>query len=289
METDAKKKSESILNKDGNAYSVSKHLYTAIRKSKKYIEDSGKFDKTGIDEGVEFTFDPENKGGIVIFSTDVNAKEVSKLVVVNWIKKFVATQVNRFAADKRLNKIAEKYSPDGWTVGHFLRGRYKAKNGKVFDENSMSVASLGLNTEAMITLAEEIWNEFKQESVLLKDYTSEDIMLINGDSEKMNESENDEVEWLVCIDSAIPGKLAVQFRQPDMERAIKCCRYYNKHSKRYAGRFVVYKAGKDQDQNEWEKIYPEESISESKEGIISCKYEVTNPEESEKFSGKITV
>ena len=60
---------------------------------------------------------------MIIFSTDVNAISNGKGIVgvlKNWAKTFF----NRMTANKRLDDIAEKYSPEGWTVGRFLRGRY---------------------------------------------------------------------------------------------------------------------------------------------------------------------
>lgn len=161
---------------NGNAYSTSKYLYKQI------VRENVKYNYEGVilSEGVDYTFDPKNLGGTIVFSTDVNAIEASKNKIVNWVKQKVATLNNRLHAVNRIDRIAQKYDLAGWTVGKGLSGRYTAKNGKVFGENSISVDIIGISTETLLEIATELCNLFNQEAVLVKDYTNNDIYLVNG-------------------------------------------------------------------------------------------------------------
>lgn len=129
-----------------NAYSASRYLYKAIKIDKDKIIASNI-----ISEGIEFQPAENEQGGMIIFSTEVNAVE-----------------------------LAQKYELIGWTVGKFLSGRYTDRTGKVYDENSLSVEVVGINSETLINLAEDICRDFEQETVLVKDYNSQKILFVNG-------------------------------------------------------------------------------------------------------------
>lgn len=136
-------------------------------------------EKTLVSEGIDFEPDEDKKGGIIVFSTDVNAVELSPNSLKNWLKKKVATFSNRFNSTKKIDKIADKHQLVGWTIGHYLDGRYKAKNGKKYGENSLSVEVIGIGFEKLLEIAEDICRDFKQESVLLQDFTSGRVLFVN--------------------------------------------------------------------------------------------------------------
>lgn len=69
------------------------------------------------------------------------------------------------------------YGVVGFTVGNFFKGRYPAADGSVFDETSTSIEIIGIPQAALLVLATEIAKEFKQETVLVKDYESQRIYL----------------------------------------------------------------------------------------------------------------
>ena len=129
-----------------NAYSATRYLYKAIKIDKDKIIASNI-----ISEGIKFQPAKNEQGGMIIFSTEVNAVELSK-----------------------------KYELIGWTIGKFLSGRYTDRTGKVYDENSLSVEVVGINSETLINLAEDICREFEQETVLVKDYNAQKILFVNG-------------------------------------------------------------------------------------------------------------
>lgn len=138
-------------------------------------------EKTILSEGIDFEPEENEKGGIIVFSTDVNAVELSPNKIKNWVKQKIDTYTNRFQSTKMIDKIADKHQLIGWTIGHYLDGRYKAKNGKMFGENSLSVEIIGINFEKLISIAEDICRDFKQESVLLQDFSSGRVLFVNPD------------------------------------------------------------------------------------------------------------
>lgn len=135
--------------------------------------------KSQLKEGVQWEIEPDKKGGIIVFSTDVNSVEMSPNKIVNWLKQKFATLKNRMQSTSKIDKYGEKHNLGGWTIGHYFDGRYTDKKGNFFGENSLSVEIVGEGTDEMISIAEDICREFNQESVLLKDYTSHRILFID--------------------------------------------------------------------------------------------------------------
>lgn len=154
-----------------------------------FLANSIRFDESTIiaksdnlSEAVDWEVEQDKKGGIIVFSTDVNAIKLSDNALVNWVKQKVHTISNRVGYNKKIDKIASNNKDVyAWTVGKYLHGRYKAKNGQVFDENSLSVEFIGVPTDTLINLAEEICKAFEQESVLVKSYTEDKIFFVNAD------------------------------------------------------------------------------------------------------------
>jgi hypothetical protein len=165
---------DKIINE--NAYSASKYLYKAIR-----INPNKIIDKSIINEAIEFEPAENEQGGMIIFSTEVNAIELSKNKFINWIKQKVETIKNKFKSYDKIDTLAKKYDLVGWTVGKFLNGRYTGRDGKIYDENSLSVEVVGIDSTTLINIAEDICREFNQESVLVKNYNTKKILFVNGE------------------------------------------------------------------------------------------------------------
>lgn len=132
-------------------------------------------------EGIDWDVPDSDKGGVIVFSTDVNAVTLDNNKFLNFFKQKVATIVNRFTATSKIDKIANNNDLVGWTIGHHLDGRYKAKNGKNFGENSLSVEIVGISFERLVAIAEELCRVFKQESVLCKSWTNGKVLFVNPD------------------------------------------------------------------------------------------------------------
>jgi hypothetical protein len=130
-----------------------------------------------IEEDISYQFD--EKGGIIVFSTDVNAIKSSDNRLVNWLKNKVETYKNRFSYNKKINTVINKHEDVyGITIGNFVKGRYKADDGSMYDEKSMSIEIIGVSTETLNSIAEDLAKEFKQETVLVKNYETNLIYLV---------------------------------------------------------------------------------------------------------------
>ena len=133
------------------------------------------------------------RGGIIIFSTEVNSLDVSEVKVFNFIAKKLKSIRNRIFSKSKLNKViknfndAEKMLSDepiedyigAFSIGNFFSGRYIGDNEKVFNERSLSIEINGISTKGLMFLAEEIAKEFDQETVLVKDLNVNKIYLMN--------------------------------------------------------------------------------------------------------------
>jgi hypothetical protein len=128
------------------------------------------------DYSIDFFSD---KGGIITFSTDVNAIKTSTNKLINYIKNKIKTIYNRLTANKKMNKVLLKHeSIYGVTIGNFVRGRYKAEDGTLYDEKSLSIEIIGITPEVLNLVAEDLAREFSQESVLVKNYETNKIYLV---------------------------------------------------------------------------------------------------------------
>ena len=78
----------------------------------------------------------------------------------------------------QINDIPKCNDIFAWTVGKYFHGRYKAKNGTIFDENSISVELLNVSVDTIISFAEELCKEFSQETVLVKLYGEDRILFV---------------------------------------------------------------------------------------------------------------
>lgn len=147
------------------------------------------------------------KGGMIVFSIEVNAENLSDNKIINHIKQFVLTLKNRFTRNSILDKIVKKFNGDttklidekiyNYTVGKFFKGRYLSDDNHTFDETSTSIEVNGLSSSGLLLLAEFIAKSFKQETVLVKDFNKDKIYL--ADSEKFEgslEELDDEIEKL---------------------------------------------------------------------------------------------
>lgn len=159
--------------RSGGAYNGGRYLSKAISsKGKKNIAES-------LNEGIQFEPNENERGGIIVFSTDVNAETLSSNRFINFLKQKLVTISNRINATKKIDKIAKENELVGWTIGHYLDGRYTAKNGKEYGENSLSVEIIGVTFDTLYKIAMELCESFKQESVLLKDFSSGRVAFVD--------------------------------------------------------------------------------------------------------------
>ena len=134
------------------------------------------------------------RGGIIVFSTDVNAVELDKNKIINKIKQVITTFKNRLKKDAIIHNVMNKFNDKGgeyigaYSVGNFFKGKYVGDNGEMYNERSLAVEINGLSSESLLKVAEMIAQEFMQETVLVKDlnknkiYVADSIPMANGSS-----------------------------------------------------------------------------------------------------------
>ena len=134
------------------------------------------------------------RGGIIVFSTDVNAVELDKNKIINKIKQVITTFKNRLKKDTIIHNVMNKFNDKGgeyigaYSVGNFFKGKYVGDNGEMYNERSLAVEINGLSSESLLKVAEMIAQEFMQETVLVKDlnknkiYTADSIPMADDSS-----------------------------------------------------------------------------------------------------------
>lgn len=124
----------------------------------------------------------QHKGGIIVFSTDVNAVQLSKNALINYIYSKVQSIKNSLMISKKISKVIKHHEKQlkgiGLTVGNFVKGSYVADNGIIYDEKSTSVEIIGVETNVLNEVADSLRIEFNQESVLVKNYQDGTIYLV---------------------------------------------------------------------------------------------------------------
>ena len=133
-------------------------------------------------EGISYEF--EDKGGIIVFSTDVNAvidAKGFKAVVKGFFKTKFSTFLNRFKRHSKISNVLQSFNDvQAYSVGNFFRGKYFDRGtGKTYSEKSMSVEIIGIPTEMLVPIAEKIAIEFNQKEVLVKEYGTNRIYLVD--------------------------------------------------------------------------------------------------------------
>lgn len=135
----------------------------------------------------------DSRGGVIVFSTDVNALKPSNNKIYYWFSNKIKTVKSRLFKDSKLTTVFNKFNSDNsesnskkitdfigaFSIGKFFKGRYVSKNGEVYNEKSTSIEINGISTDALIYFAEEIAIEFQQETVLVKDLNKNKLYLVD--------------------------------------------------------------------------------------------------------------
>lgn len=109
----------------------------------------------------------------------MNSTKMSENKYISFFKQKLVTLVNRLSALKRIDKVAQDFKLEGWTITKGLHGKYvDRKTGVVFDEKSLSVELVGITTDTLLDTAENLCTEFQQQSVLVKSYENGDIWFV---------------------------------------------------------------------------------------------------------------
>ena len=127
------------------------------------------------------------RGGVITFSTDVNAVKLSDNQLVNKVKQVVETLKQRLGRNKIIHKQVNLFNDENseeyigaYSVGNFFKGKYVGDNGEMFNEKSVSVEINGLSSRSLFKMAEMLAKAFRQETVLVKDLNNGKIYLADS-------------------------------------------------------------------------------------------------------------
>lgn len=172
-----------VQKKRQGAYCAENYVQNMICVEKKNIIAS-----SNLTERIRSEIGEGYKGGIIVFSTEVNANEASTNKVLNFIKKKLSTIKNTMTYKSKVSNVLKNYdavNPEvkiiGWTLGTFVHGMYTADDGSVFNEKSLSLELVGIPQKDLFKVAELICREFNQQSVLVKSYDTGRIVFINAE------------------------------------------------------------------------------------------------------------
>ncbi len=144
-----------------------------------------------LDEGVhgEQYGMAQYRGGLVVFSTDVNAVKLNDNKLINIIKQLIATFNNRINRNKKIHNTINKLNKGikkseerigAYSVGNFFKGKYVGDNGEMYNDKSLSVEINGISSRNLLSFAELLAKEFMQETVLVKDLNLNKIYLADS-------------------------------------------------------------------------------------------------------------
>jgi len=129
-------------------------------------------------------FELGNSVGVIIFSTNLDSTIVKAETFSDMLKFFFDTKWKTFlnrlnVSDKLRNLLLDKYTKPEYTLGRNFTGSYKNKNGITIDKNSFTIGIVGVESDILILIASEICKEFKQKTVMVRDFNKNKVYFVN--------------------------------------------------------------------------------------------------------------
>lgn len=126
------------------------------------------------------------RGGIITFSTNVNAVKFNSNIIVDKVKQAIETINNRLNYGNKIHKLINNFNSNNekyigaYSVGNFFKGKYVGDNGEEYSEKSLSIEVNGLSSKSFLIFAEMLADAFMQEIVLVKDLSKNKIYLVDS-------------------------------------------------------------------------------------------------------------
>lgn len=119
-------------------------------------------------EGAHEEQSAKYRGGIIMLADTINTIESSfdKDIIHNVVDNFINNDA-----------ITNREYIGAYSIGNFFKGKYVGKNGDVYDDKSVCVEVDGLSSKSLLKLAETIADNFRQETLLVKDLNKNKIYL----------------------------------------------------------------------------------------------------------------
>ena len=137
------------------------------------------------------------KGGMIVFALTVNATidNIEKNALKAFLKKTYCSFKNRVSKNKIIDKIVKAWNAKfgneddmflgAMTVGNNFKGKYQSGN-QIYNDKSTSLELGGVPSELLLMFATLLCKEFKQESVLVKDFNTGKIFLVDDEGVEGN-------------------------------------------------------------------------------------------------------
>lgn len=128
----------------------------------------------------------KEKGGIIVFSIDENINPGAGywIRLEIWVRNKAWLTINQIRTNSKIDSIIGKnqnIKEAGFSIGnYFIGGCYRAKRGEIFDEKSATLEITGISSEILEKVASQIAREFHQDSVLVKDFETNDIYFVDS-------------------------------------------------------------------------------------------------------------
>lgn len=123
------------------------------------------------------------QGGIIVFPVGVQCRvacadeviyrELCWKRVISAGMKEVTENIQKLSPSA--NGVASDYN---FSVGNFFKGHFKSASGQSFEEPSTCIEILGIDSNFLLKLAEELAIKLKQPTLLVKDYQTTEILVL---------------------------------------------------------------------------------------------------------------
>lgn len=132
------------------------------------------------------------RGGMIVFATSVNSvvDKVENNRIKAFLKKTYYSALNYISKDKKINKMIQKWNQDfennpeykigNITIGKFFKGRY-FDGDNIYNDLSTSIEIDDIPSEILLLFAVRLCDEFKQDVVLVKDFNTGKIFLVDSE------------------------------------------------------------------------------------------------------------
>ena len=138
-----------------------------------------------LDEAVGIELD--DSSGLITFSTDLNFTLVKAETFIDKVKLFFDSNwkafLNRQNVKGRLkNILVDNNIQSEYTLSRNLFSAHKSKNGITLYKKSYTMTIEGVDSDVLILIATEICKEFKQETVMVRDFNKNIVYFTNDKS-----------------------------------------------------------------------------------------------------------
>jgi len=135
-----------------------------------------------LNEAVDIELD--DSSGLITFSTDLNFTLVKAETFIDKVKFFFDSNwkafLNRQNVKGRLkNILVDNNIQSEYTLSRNLFSAHKSKHGITLYKKSYCMTIEGVDSDVLILIAMEICKEFKQETVMVRDFNKNKVYFIN--------------------------------------------------------------------------------------------------------------